>query len=80
MGIQSESIVGIEMYSSYEFVLCMLAILKAGGAFLPIDKYLPETRKEYIVRNSKMQYLIHKDVEYDNNYADIVGLYYDKSD
>ena len=64
-GISRESIVGIEMDSSYQYVVCMFAVLKAGGAFLPIDQKLPALRKKYIVENSELTMLIHNDNFYE---------------
>ncbi|NOQ28176.1 MAG: AMP-binding protein, partial [Bacteroidales bacterium] len=60
----TETIVGIELEPSYEFVVCMIGVLKSGGAYLPIDKNLPKKRKKYIVENSKLKVLIHSNSDY----------------
>jgi len=57
-GIQSDSIVGIMMYRSLEMVIGIMAILKAGGAFLPIDPDYPEERISYMLENSNMSLLL----------------------
>ncbi|NOQ28036.1 MAG: amino acid adenylation domain-containing protein, partial [Bacteroidales bacterium] len=61
---ENETIVGIELEPSYEFVICMIGVLKSGGAYLPIDKNLPEQRKKNIVKNSKLKILIHSNSDY----------------
>ncbi|NOQ27705.1 MAG: amino acid adenylation domain-containing protein, partial [Bacteroidales bacterium] len=66
-GLKREDIVGIELESSYQYVVCSFAVLKAGGAYLPIDKKLPDLRKEYIVENSELKILIHNDNNYEKN-------------
>ncbi|NOQ25408.1 MAG: amino acid adenylation domain-containing protein, partial [Bacteroidales bacterium] len=63
-GVKTENIVGIELESSFEFVVCMIGVLKSGGAYLPIDKNLPEKRKKYIIENSKLKILIHNNSDY----------------
>ncbi|NOQ25643.1 MAG: amino acid adenylation domain-containing protein, partial [Bacteroidales bacterium] len=66
-GLKREDIVGIVLESSYQYVVSMFAVLKAGGAFLPIDKKLPDLRKEYIVENSELKILIHNENSYEKN-------------
>ncbi|NOQ25781.1 MAG: amino acid adenylation domain-containing protein, partial [Bacteroidales bacterium] len=66
-GLKKEDIVGIVLESSYQYVICMFAVLKAGGAFLPIDKKLPDLRKKYIVENSELKILIYNDISYEKN-------------
>lgn len=63
-GINSESIIGIELDPSIEFIVSMLGVLKAGGAYLPIDTHLLDLRKKYIIENSQLEYLIHNNSLY----------------
>jgi amino acid adenylation domain-containing protein/non-ribosomal peptide synthase protein (TIGR01720 family) len=44
MGVKSETIVAILLDRSLEVIVAMLAILKAGGVYLPLDPGLPATR------------------------------------
>ena len=39
-------------------IIAILAILKVGGAFLPIDISYPNDRIDYILRNSKAKILL----------------------
>jgi amino acid adenylation domain-containing protein len=57
-GIGADSIVGIMMKRSPEFVVGILGIIKAGGAFAPIDPEYPIQRILYIQNNSKIAVLI----------------------
>ncbi|MFA8435578.1 MAG: amino acid adenylation domain-containing protein [Marinifilaceae bacterium] len=57
-GVRHNAIVGVEQASSSQYIIFILAVLKAGGAFLPIDPSLPALRKEYIANDSGIQYVI----------------------
>ena len=50
--IKNGDIVGLLIDKSLEMVIGMLAILKAGAAFLPLDFELPVERLSYIISNS----------------------------
>jgi amino acid adenylation domain-containing protein len=49
----SEDIVGLFLHRSPELIIGMLAILKAGAAYLPIDPDYPPDRIEHILIDSK---------------------------
>jgi amino acid adenylation domain-containing protein/non-ribosomal peptide synthase protein (TIGR01720 family) len=57
-GIQRESIVGIIVERSMEMVIGELGILKAGGAFLPIDPEYPKERIEYILDDCNVEIVL----------------------
>jgi len=57
-GIKPETIVGISMERSPAMIISLLAVLKAGGAYLPIDPAYPEERINYITEDSGLSYLI----------------------
>lgn len=57
-GIGTEDIVGLRMAASVEFVIAMLAVLKAGGAYLPIDPAYPADRIEYVVADARPTIII----------------------
>ena len=57
-GIKNNDIVGIMTYRSFEMIIAQLAILKCGGAYLPIDPAYPEDRISYILQDSKCPLLL----------------------
>jgi len=60
-GLQNDEIVGISMPRSLDVPVAMLAILKAGGAFLSIDPTYPQERIAYMIEDSGLKYVItHK--------------------
>ena len=48
-GVGPDQVVGVCIERSPELILALLAILKAGGAFLPIDSDLPRDRARYML-------------------------------
>ncbi|MCP4220112.1 MAG: amino acid adenylation domain-containing protein, partial [bacterium] len=58
MGIVPGSTVGLMVDPSAEMVMAILAVFKAGGAYLPIGPRHPRTRKEYILRDSSTGVLL----------------------
>ena len=51
-GFGTDNIIGLRMTTSVEFVVAMIAVLKAGAAYLPIDPAYPDERIEYLVADS----------------------------
>jgi mycobactin peptide synthetase MbtE len=60
-GFGADDIIGLRMTTSIEFVVAMLAVLKAGAAYLPIDPAYPDDRIEYLVTNARPQMVIGRD-------------------
>lgn len=54
-------IVGILLHRSPELLISILAVLKAGGCYLPMDTDLPAERIEYLLTNSHSKLLIVSD-------------------
>ena len=53
-----EVLVGISMDRSVDMVVSMLAVLKAGGAFVPIDPTYPPERVQYMIEDSRIPVLL----------------------
>ncbi|HSI49088.1 MAG TPA: amino acid adenylation domain-containing protein [Ideonella sp.] len=51
-GLQPEQRVGVAMPRSLELVIALLAVLKAGAAFVPLDPTLPAERLAYMATDS----------------------------
>lgn len=54
IGVSSNTIVGVMMERSFEMMIALMAIIKAGGAYLPLDPQSPGERIEYIVENANV--------------------------
>jgi len=57
-GVTKESVVGVMMERSLDTVTALLAVLKSGGAYLPIDTGLPKDRVMYMLENSHAKALL----------------------
>jgi tyrocidine synthetase-3 len=57
-GFTRGSIAALLMESSIEMAVSVMAVLKAGGAYLPIDREIPRERKKYILKDSRVSLLI----------------------
>ena len=57
-GVGPETIVGLCLPRSIDMVVSLMAILKAGGAFLPLDADDPESRLRFILKDTDFKYLI----------------------
>lgn len=57
-GVAPEAIVGLLARRSPEMIIGMLAILKAGAAYLPLDNSAPRQRIEYMLRDSGSELLL----------------------
>ncbi|QUI24146.1 amino acid adenylation domain-containing protein [Vallitalea pronyensis] len=79
-GVKAESLVGIMVERSVEMIISIIGILKAGGAYLPIDPDYPNSRIQYMIKDSGVNILltgrdIAKGIETDCHKIDV----YDKS-
>ncbi|WP_025028796.1 non-ribosomal peptide synthetase [Caldalkalibacillus mannanilyticus] len=51
-GVQPDTIVGILMDRSLEMIIGIMGVLKAGGAYLPLDPSYPTERIQYMLQDS----------------------------
>ncbi|MCU0286267.1 MAG: amino acid adenylation domain-containing protein, partial [Acidobacteria bacterium] len=62
-------VVGLMVGRSFEMIIGMLAIMKAGGAYLPIDPKLPGPRKQFMIENANISALLTNfDLEKNTDY------------
>jgi len=51
-GVGPETKVGVALPRSVDLVVCLLAVLKAGAAYVPLDPSLPADRLHYMINDS----------------------------
>lgn len=59
-GVGSDVIVGLILDKSFNMLVAMMSVSKAGGAFMPIDPDHPSDRKTYMLQNSSAKVLLTK--------------------
>ena len=57
-GLQPEDIVALRFERSIAFVVAALAVLKAGGSFLPLDAHIPAARQDFVLRDSGARFAL----------------------
>lgn len=56
--LQAEDFVGIKLDRSEQLIVSLLAVLKSGSAYIPIDSSYPQDRIDYIERNSNCKLIL----------------------
>ncbi|MEL7500832.1 MAG: condensation domain-containing protein, partial [Cyanobacteria bacterium J06554_6] len=58
LGVGPEVVVGICVNRSPEMIVAMLAVMKAGGAYLPLDPTYPPERLDYMLSDAQVQVVL----------------------
>lgn len=58
IGVEPETLVGLQLERSVEMLIVLLAILKAGAAYLPLDPAYPKERLRFIMEDAQAKVLI----------------------
>ncbi|GLY47006.1 non-ribosomal peptide synthetase [Lentzea sp. NBRC 102530] len=58
LGLRTEQVVGISLDRSAEMVVGLLAVLQAGGAFVPLDPQWPASRRESVITDAQVVLLL----------------------
>ncbi|MEM9008074.1 MAG: amino acid adenylation domain-containing protein, partial [Cyanobacteria bacterium P01_F01_bin.86] len=58
LGVGPETIVCLHLERSLEMIVCLLGVLKAGGAYLPIDPALPDEGVNYRLQDAQALVLL----------------------
>ena len=59
-GLKTNELVAVMIDNSPELIISLIAILKAGAAYLPIDINYPKKRIEYIIQDSNVKLILTK--------------------
>lgn len=59
LGVKQEEMIGVPNKKSIEFVVGILAILKAGCSYVPMDKNYPDKRLQFMVNDTGMNYYLN---------------------
>nr|WP_027392684.1 non-ribosomal peptide synthetase [Aquimarina latercula] len=57
-GLKKGDRIGVMLSRSEKSIACILAILKMGGVYVPIDNSYPDERKEYIMNDSEIAFVL----------------------
>jgi len=58
LGVGTETLVGVVMERSLELVVALLGVLKAGGAYLPLDPDYPRERLAFMLADAEVHCLL----------------------
>nr|WP_119611408.1 non-ribosomal peptide synthetase [Streptomyces acidiscabies] len=64
-GLTEEQVVGISLGRSAEMVVGLLAVLQAGGAFVPLDPQWPAARRAVVIEDARAVLQLNTTGEYD---------------
>ncbi|MBT6046209.1 MAG: amino acid adenylation domain-containing protein [Candidatus Scalindua sp.] len=73
--VGSESVVGVYMERSIELVVSLLAILKCGGVYVPLDPDYPDERTSFMVEDSDVELVLVQEKymnDFDNKEIDLI--------
>src|SRR3990167_5767532 len=59
-GVKKGDLIGISFSRDYHWFIAIIAVLKIGAAYLPIDPDYPESRIQHYIQDSKISYIILK--------------------
>ena len=58
LGVETEVIVGLCVERSLDMIVALIAILKAGAAYLPLDPEYPQERLQFMLEDSQVPLLL----------------------
>ena len=57
-GVSSETLVGISLDRSFESIIAILGVMKAGGTYLPLDPSYPHERLAFMMADAQVKVLL----------------------
>ena len=73
-GVQKGDVVAIRTDRSVNTIVSILAILKTGAAYLPIDSNYPKERQDYMAENAHVKFLLSPFEEELNDKYDVLSI------
>ncbi len=73
-GVEKEDLVPICIDKNIEMVIGILAVLKSGGAYVPVDPNYPKERLDFIIEDTNSSFILSS-----SNFKSIVGRYDSKN-
>lgn len=61
IGVSQGAVVGLMVERSFDMIVAMLAIIKTGAMYCPLDASYPEERIRYIIEDSGLQFAVLDD-------------------
>ena len=58
LGLKKGDLIGVNILKDQNYIPIILAIWNVGCAFIPIDIEIPKERKEYILKDSNLKFII----------------------
>jgi len=58
LGVGPNIIVGVCLERSFEMIIALIAVLKAGGAYLPLDPSYPKSRLTFMLEDARVRVLL----------------------
>ncbi|WP_053375085.1 non-ribosomal peptide synthetase [Paenibacillus sp. FJAT-27812] len=58
LGAGADTVVAVMSERSNEMIIAILAVMKAGAAYLPIDPAYPQERREYLIQDSRAKLVL----------------------
>jgi pyochelin synthetase len=58
LGVKPNQLVAVVMEKGWEQIVAVISILASGAAYVPIDPDLPQERREYLLNNSEVDFVL----------------------
>lgn len=65
--IRTNDIIGLYFGRSVNMIICMIGVLKAGGAYLPLDPVYPVNRIKYMIENANVSIILSESSQFPDN-------------
>ncbi|WP_328564418.1 non-ribosomal peptide synthetase [Streptomyces coelicoflavus] len=73
-GLTAEDVVGISLERSADMVIALLGVLRAGGAFVPLDPHWPAERRAVVIEDARVVVQLNSSGEHTPDEPDAVAV------